>query len=103
MDKFIKALWVFSPFYPAIITWLLQTKFKFDKGYIWVAFCLSFAAGAYCAKEDYFYYRGGASGIKIDPEQMALVSVCFTIMAIWQYVIICKNRSTKTNQPSEPT
>ena len=98
MDKFIRALQVFSPFYPVIITWLLQMKFKFDKAYIWVVFCLSFAVGAYYDRADHFYHRGGAPGIKIEPEQMVMVSVCFTIMAIWQYVIICKNRNKK-NEP----
>ncbi|MDF7827104.1 hypothetical protein P4B35_23980 [Pontiellaceae bacterium B12227] len=98
MDKLIRALWVFFPFYPAIIIWLLQLKFKFDKGYIWIAFCLSLAAGLYSRRGDYFYYsRGGTQGIKIEPEQLTLVAVCLVIMAIWQYVIICKNRKNKTN------
>jgi hypothetical protein len=104
MDKLIIAMCVFSLFSPAIIIWLLQMKFKFDKGYIRIAFYLSFAAGAYFLRNDYFYHsRGGTPGIKIEPVQMIIFSTCWVVMAIWQYVIICKKRNTKTNQQVDLT
>jgi hypothetical protein len=95
MAKLLIAALLFGP---ALITWALQPLFKFDKGYIWIVVWLSFAMGAYGGRENHYYSRGGAPGIKIEPEQMIMVSVCFIIMAIWQYVIICKNRKTK-NEP----
>lgn len=99
MGKLLIAALLFGP---SLITWALQSLFKFDKGYIWIALCLSLAIGAYDGRENHYYSRGGAPPIKIEPEQVVMVSVCLTIMAIWQYVIICKNRKIKTNQSSEP-
>jgi hypothetical protein len=104
MDKLIIALWAFSLFSPTIIVWLLQIKFKFDKGYIRIAFYLSFSAVAYFMRDGYFFHsRGGTPGIKIEPEHMIMFSVCWVVMAVWQYVIIAKNRKNKTNQKLEPT
>ena len=89
------------PLYPLLITWILQKVLKFDKGYIAVVFCLSFAVGTYGARHHYINRRGG--GFLVPEQHMVMVSICLFIAAIWQYVIICKNRNTKTNKSSDPT